>query len=324
MSASSYLVKGDDALIVDQEHRRLAHELLGDVDPAIGLEEVDLDLASIEDRAGALSWLLDAMRTPPFLVERRVVLAREVGKLTADESRGLVDALAEPTDGVITVLSSSGGRIAPGVAKAVGETINVGVGRTTADKGRWWTEHLASAPVKLDAKAGKLIKDTLGEDTGRLGSFLEVLVSTYGEGASLTASQVAPLLGTAGSIPSWDLTEPLATGNMAAALAALRRMDNAMHAHAVLRGYYLNLQAIDGSAFTSPAAVQEATGLSPYPAEKALRAARALGSDRIARAVDLVTRAEFDLKGGSNLEDLAVVEVLVARLAQLASVGARR
>ena len=111
---------------------------------------------------------------------------------------------------------------------------------------------------------------------------------------------------------------------MAAALAALRRMDNAMHAHAVLRGYYLNLQAIDGSAFTSPAAVQEATGLSPYPAEKALRAARALGSDRIARAVDLVTRAEFDLKGGSNLEDLAVVEVLVARLAQLASIGARR
>lgn len=323
MSTSSYLVKGGDGILVDQELRKLVHELLGDVDPAIGLEEVDLGLSTMEERAGAVGWLLDAMRTPPFLVERRVVVGKDVSALSADESRELVAALGEPTEGVFVVLSSSGGRLAPGIPKAVAKVLDVSVGKGK-DKQSWWAGHLAKAPVQLDAKAGKLIQDNLGDDAGRLEGLLQVLASTYGEGASVTAAQVAPLLGSQGGIPTWELTDPIIAGNMSMALRALHRFGDPGYAYNTIRKFVLDLQAIDGGGVTTVEDVASVTTLRGFPAEKALQAARALGSDRIARGVQLVGQAELDARGGSGIGELAVLEVLVARLAQMASVGARR
>lgn len=324
MSVSSYLVKGPEGILVDQELRHLVHELLGEVDAAVGLEEVELDLPTMEERAGAVSWLLDAMRTPPFLVERRVVVGRDVAALSAGEARELVDALGDLPAGVFVVLSASGGRLAPGIPKAVGKVVDAGLGSRADDRRSWWAAHLAKAPVKLDAKAGRLIQDSLGSDAGRLEGLLQVLSSTYGEGASVTAAQVAPLLGSEGSIPPWELTDPILAGNMAVALRSLHRFGDPGYALNVIRKFMLDLQAAEGANVRSAEDVAKATGLKGFQAEKALRGARALGAERIARGVQMVAKAELDTRGMSDLEDHAVLEVLVARLAQLASVGARR
>jgi hypothetical protein len=64
--------------------------------------------------------------------------------------------------------------------------------------------------------------------------------------------------------------------------------------------------------------------MSPYPAGKALRQARRLGHDRIARAVELLAGADLDLRGRIGWPPELVMEVLVARLAQLAKVPSGR
>jgi DNA polymerase III subunit delta len=56
---------------------------------------------------------------------------------------------------------------------------------------------------------------------------------------------------------------------------------------------------------------------STFPARKALETARRLGSDRIAQAVQLVARADLDLRGARAWPPELVLEVLVARLARL-------
>ncbi len=82
--ASTYLVRGDDASLVAQEVRTLLAEVVGDRDHTLVVEEIGGGLGE-ELSVGAV---VDACLTPPFLVDRRVVVVREVGRLlTADVPR---------------------------------------------------------------------------------------------------------------------------------------------------------------------------------------------------------------------------------------------
>ncbi len=76
-AASVYLVKGDDAALVAQEVRGLLDQVVGDGDHALIVEEIGGG-AGDELNVGAV---VDACLTPPFLVDRRVVVVREAGRL---------------------------------------------------------------------------------------------------------------------------------------------------------------------------------------------------------------------------------------------------
>jgi DNA polymerase-3 subunit delta len=58
---------------------------------------------------------------------------------------------------------------------------------------------------------------------------------------------------------------------------------------------------------------------STFPARKALAQGQRLGSAGVARAVTLLAEADLDLKGRIEWSAEAVLEVLVARLCQLAA-----
>ncbi len=56
---------------------------------------------------------------------------------------------------------------------------------------------------------------------------------------------------------------------------------------------------------------------STFPAKKALQQSRALGSAKVARAIEMLARADVDVRGATAVEDRTTMEVLVARLATL-------
>jgi DNA polymerase-3 subunit delta len=56
---------------------------------------------------------------------------------------------------------------------------------------------------------------------------------------------------------------------------------------------------------------------STFPARKALQQTRSLGSDRIRRSIELLARADLDIRGATATPPEATTEVLVARLARL-------
>ena len=74
-----YLVKGDDPSLVAQAAHALVEQLVGGGDPSLMVEEFGGPGVDQFD-VGAV---IDACTTPPFLVERRVVVVREAGQLTA-------------------------------------------------------------------------------------------------------------------------------------------------------------------------------------------------------------------------------------------------
>ncbi len=208
---------------------------------------------------------------------------------------------------------------------AAGRVLAVTPASGARGRQQWFSEHLASAPVRLDAAAGSLIEHHLGGDLARLEPLLAALTSAYGAGAHLSAEEVSPFLGSAGDSTPWDLTDAIAEGDAALALEVLDRQLTAgrhpMQLLSSLHRHYAALLRLDGADIHDERGAAAATGMAPYPARKALEQSGRLGHERIARAISFLAAADLDLRGRVDWPPELVIEVLVARLAQLSRMG---
>ncbi len=324
-TATAYLVRGTDASLVGQAAHALTEQLVAGGDPSLMVEEFGGPGIEPFD-VGAV---IDACTTPPFLVERRVVVVRDVGQLSPGDAKRLVEYLKNPLPTTALVLVAGGGTLPQSLSKAVGASgqvvdTSVGTGRART---QWLADHLKRGPVRLDGPATALLSDHLGEDMGRLEGLLDTLASAYGPGTTVSAADLEPFLGAAGALAPWDLTDAVDAGRPAQALSVLRRMLDAPDAHplrvmAVLYGHYRKMLQLDGSGVTSPEEAARVLELrSAFPAKKALAESRRLGIERIGRALQLLAQADLDIRGVTGLSGETVLEVLVARLSRLSGPG---
>jgi DNA polymerase-3 subunit delta len=323
-TGSVHLVKGDDPVLLSDAVRTLTHELLGeDADAGLALEEVVLD-AGLEDRG--LGALLDACLTPPFLTDRRVVVARNAGVLVADDGARLAQYLDDQLDTTDLVLVAGGGTVPQklvAAVKAKGQIVDAAAPRQAKDRTSWIVDKVRQSPVKLDNRAAQRLAEHLGEDVSRLGGILEVLHAAYGA-ETVSADQLDPFLGEAGGVAPWDLTDAVDKGDHATALQHLHRLMNGGDRHplvvmATLHRHYAQMLRLDGAGARDEKQAAQLLGLkgSTFPAKKALTQTRKLGTPKVRRAIALLAEADLDLRGQKSWPEGLVMEVLVARLCQL-------
>lgn len=321
---SAYLVDGADEVIVANEIRSLLAELVGDRDPTLVVEEQSAtELVDGDPRP-----IVDAFMTPPFLIDRRIVVVRRAGSLGADAARSLATAIAERPDGAILVLAGDGGTVTPTLKKAVaaaGEVISVGV-KSFNDKKAYVAEQLRTAPVRLSAKAVSMLKDHVGEDLGRIAGLLETLASAYGTDVTVDPEMLEPYLGQLGQVPPWELTDRVEAGEVGPAVAMVDRMlgPGGSSAHVIvvlLERRFHALALLDGANVRSADEAATVAGVAPFVAKKLFSLSNRLSRDAIDRAIGLVAQADLDLKGDSGLEDRLIIEILVARLARICGTG---
>jgi DNA polymerase III subunit delta len=324
--APVYLVKGGDEVILRAAVQELVHALVGERDHSLTVEEIGREQHQPGDGDASLTVLVDAAQTPPFLTDRRVVVGRDLDLFTrADQIEPLVTYLGDPLPTTALVLVWPGGRMPKGLADAVkkagGEQVDTSPGRKLAP---WADEQLARAGLRLDRAAQQRVVAWLGDDPQRLVGLVATLTGTFGEGARLGVADVEPYLGEAGGVPPWELSDAIDSGDIPTALDKLRRMVSGGERHplqimATLHGQYARMLMLDGAPVANEKDAAQMLGMkgSTFPAGKALRQARKLGHRRIVRAVDLLATADLDLRGGKAWPENLVMEVLVARLAQL-------
>lgn len=315
------LIDGSDPTLVSDSLGKVVTELLGSEDRSLALEDYsgdDVDLAAVAD----------ACATPPFLVTRRVVVVRDVGRWNTDEVAPLLAYLEDPLETTALVLVAGGGQTPPklaAAAKARGQIVSTTVDSRKA--GDWVVERVRRSGLVLDAPATAALKEHLGEDAGRLVRILELLEAAYGREVSLGVEDIEPYLGQAGSVTPWAFTDSIEAGDVAGALSNLHRLLEGGERHplvvlAILHRHVASLMRVDGPGIRTEGQAAEAMGIAPgrstFPAKKALRSAQQWGSSNIAEAVGLVADAEVDLKGDSAWPEAAVLEVLVGRLCRLA------
>lgn len=320
---SVHLVTGGDESIVRQAVHDLVHRLVGDGDRSLMVDEFEGD--EYELRA-----VVDAAQTPPFLTESRVVVARDIGRFTADEMSALVGYLSEPLPTTELVLANSGGRL----PKSLTDAVKAAGGSTTAttpptratDRQGWVSGRADDHGIALEGAAAAWLTAWLGDDVGRLDGLLDTLVAVYGTGARLGRADIEPFVGDAGGVPPWDLTDAIDRGETTKALILLGRMLHGGERHplqvmATLHNHYLNVVRLDGREARDRKDAAAVLGIKDFPAQKALDNHRRLGSGGAMRAIELLAEADLDLRGERDLPPELVMDVLVARLSRL---GARR
>ncbi len=313
------LVRGDDPALVAQEAHRAIGRMVGSRESSFVVEEHGASGDELDVKA-----VIDACLTPPFLGDRRVVVVREAGRIGAADAAALAAVVADPPPSTFLVLVGGGGTVPQSLVKAVGaagELVDASAG-TGRERTSWVAAQLRDAPVRLDAAARARIQAHLGDDLGRLSGIVDTLVAAFGQGASISVAQLEPFLGSAGSVPPWELTDAIDAGSIPQALGALRRMLDAggrapTEVLGVLHRHYANMLRLDGLDEVDPS---EAAGLlgvrSTFVAKKAMEQGRRLGGERIAQATNLLADADLDVKGRTALPPDLVLEVLVARLSR--------
>jgi DNA polymerase-3 subunit delta len=315
-----HLLTGDDESILRAKAHDLVHGLVGDGDHGVMVDEFEGDEYELREVA-------DAAQTMPFLTDKRVVVARDVGRFNADELPALLGYLDNPLDTTDLVLVAGGGRLAKKLTDAVkaagGTTVNTSPPNRAKDRHTWVRSEAEEHGVRLDGGAAARIAEQLGEGAGRLEGLLAVLRSTYGEGVSISAADVEPFLGEAGGVPPWDFTDAIDNGETSKALTLMGRMIHGGERHplqimAILHTHYARLARLDGVDARTEHDAAEAMGIKPgFPAKKALGNYRRLGGEGVRRAVRLLAQADLDLRGETDLDDELVMEILVARLSRL-------
>ncbi|MEX2627708.1 MAG: DNA polymerase III subunit delta [Ilumatobacteraceae bacterium] len=316
-----YLVTGGDESIVRQTVHDLVHQLVGDGDRSLMVDEFEGD--EYELRA-----VVDAAQTAPFLTESRVVVARDIGKFATDQLGALITYLGQPLPSTELVLVSVGGR----VPKALTEAVKAAGGITTAttpptrsaDRQGWVTARADEHGLRLESSAAAWLTSWLGDEVGRLDGLLDTLVSVFGTDVRLDRGDIEPFIGDAGGVPPWDLTDAIDRGHTTTALTLLGRMLHGGERHplqvmAILHNHYASVVRLDGREVRDRKEAAAVLGVKEFPAQKALENHRRLGGSGAMRAVQLLARADLDLRGDRDLSAELVMDVLVARLSRLSA-----
>ena len=337
------LIIGDDPILVGEAVSSAVDELVGDGDRSLMLELLTETDYRNDEGVWESAKVLDAARTPPFLTDRRVVVGRHLSRFSKKDDYGpIVDLLAEPLDTTDLVLVWERGvepkvdRM-PGLPKALKEAAEVAgadVVQTAAPKGKaagdWLREQLGTSSLRFDRGAIAAVEELLGEDRSRVIGLLRTLEGALGHGADVGAADIATFGGDQGSTVPWALDDAIDKGDVAAALAILPRLipyagsptdrnGAAFRLLAVLHKRYSNMLRLDGADVRDDKAAAQLLGMkgSTFPAKKAMQQSRRLGSDKLARAIALLADADLSLRGTKDWPPELVIEVLVARLANL-------
>jgi DNA polymerase-3 subunit delta len=335
MKSSMCVVATDATLVYDALHQ-LIEQTLGDLDPSFALQDFTAkDQGTLSDQP-VISAVMEALNTPPFLVERRVVVLRDAQHLTADEADALLGWIKNPTPDIYLRVGVVGPKTNK-IVKAVDEVLAVGAQNGRDGKSTFVRDAFALYNVNVDAATLQLVITHFGDDLERVDALARTLQNIYGS-APLNSGHVSPYLGEVGNVPEWDLTDAIDAGNVSAAISIARRMLDSrgragLQIVNMVQRHYLRAARLEGLDLT-PDGASELLGIAKFPAGKSAALAKKLGPDRLSDAIAMVAQADLDLKGGvsfggvdldsdQDITELTVVEVLVARLARLNAVRRR-
>jgi DNA polymerase-3 subunit delta len=341
---SLHLILGDDPVLISEAVSAKINELIGDGDRSLMLEMLSEGEYKNDDGGYDPLRLIDAARTPPFLTDKRVVVARHVSRFSRKDDYGpLVTMLGEPLDTTDLVLVWEKGvepkvDKMPSLPKALKEAIEVAGGitlKTSAGRGKeagiWLRDQLGASRLDFDRAAVVALEDLIGDDSGRVVGIVRTLEGALGEGSTVTADDIATYGGSekGGTVP-WALDDAIDKGDVAEALGVLQRLipydgnpadrnGAAFRLMATLQRRYGNMLRLDGSGASSDKQAAEILGMkgSTFPAKKAMQQGRKLGTERLSRAIELLANADMQLRGTVDWPAELVMEVLIARLASL-------
>jgi DNA polymerase-3 subunit delta len=220
-----YLILGAD----ETAKVSLAGAFLDLVDEGLRAFNVDR-LYGGETTAAAV---VDAARTLPMMVPRRVVLLMHAERLLAPKKESeatskdldLLEAYVKASvDTSCLVLVAAGLDKRRSLTKFLLSSASVVECEGPADAveaARWVRDRVSQEGMRIDARAARLVADRVGPDIGRLRSDVGRLVLYAADTKAITSEDVLEVVGAAVSQDDWAVTRAIERGTAAEALREL-------------------------------------------------------------------------------------------------------
>ena len=180
--------------------------------------------------------VVDAARTLPMMVPRRVVLLLHAERLlnpkkdsdaTERDLETLESYVKAPVDTCCLVLVAAGVDKRRSLTRQLLSKATVVECTGPADPVKWVKDRVAQEGMSIDAKAARLIADRVGPDVSRLRADVERLVLYAAGNKAITEADVKEIVAPATSQDDWGVTNAIARGSAGDALRELGlMMDN--------------------------------------------------------------------------------------------------
>jgi DNA polymerase-3 subunit delta len=214
-----YVIAGKESSLAKKSLRELLDRLMEPEQRPMGLLTTDAK--------ASITQVLDELRTTPFLTDRRVVAISDADEFVTKNRPLLENYFDSPcASGVLILVVNSfpGSTKLAKKLKKVGELISV-----EAPKPWHLAAHLTqyvkdSLGKVLARDAAQLLVDLTGNDLARLYSEAEKLALFVDEKKSITAQDVAALVGHNRVFGAFEVIDAMVAGNAGEALKRLRNM----------------------------------------------------------------------------------------------------
>ena len=205
----------------------------------LDLVETDLRAFNVDRLYGGETTgaeVVDAARTLPMMVPRRVVLLLHAERLlnpkkdsdaTERDLETLESYVKGPIDTCCLVLVAAGVDKRRSLTRQLLSKATVVECTGPADPVKWVKDRVAQEGMSIDAKAARLIADRVGPDVSRLRADVERLVLYAAGNKAITEADVKEIVAPATSQDDWGVTNAIARGSAGDALRELGlMMDN--------------------------------------------------------------------------------------------------
>ncbi len=314
----AYLIAGDDGAKLDAALLRLRARAEGE--GGAGALEV---FGSAGGPPADVDAVVAALSAISLMSARRYVLADGVERWRAPQTKRISSALAAIPEEVTLVLVARGAApkgLDKAVEKAAGDVLQFAAPRKR-ELPAWVLKAAAERGIKLNPQAARTLVARLGESTMRLSNEIDRIGIWADPGAEIGPEDVEELTADTSERAGWTLGDAIVARDVAGAvIAADALMEQGEAVTPMIYGIASRLRsahlAADGlEAGRSPAEVETALPMAPYPSKMLVRSVRGVPAAELSAAIAAIAELEWWTRGGSDYDDAAALTLAVREAA---------
>ena len=321
-AAPVYVVCGDEGFLKRQVVEALRAQIVGDADDGFALSRHTGDTASYAD-------VMADVETVPFLAPRRLVIVESADGFVSKYRAHLEKYVAKPSPTGTLVLEVKSWPATTRLAKTLSANDTLVCKALTGQQlPGWCIRRFKQEHDKvLTQQAARLLIDLVGNELGLLDQELSKLAAYAGAGKQVDFEDVDKLVGRSRMADTFKIFEWIAADNSGEALRLVDRLfDEGQDALRILGAFSYELRRLTRAFRLSQigqslySALQE-VGYPPFAVARAEQLLRHLGRRRADQLFDWLVEADLGMKGGSALTSRQLLERMVVKLAQPATVA---
>lgn len=312
-----YALTGEEPLLIERCIEALRTAVLG----PDGGRGGSFNLDSYDLKSSGIGPVLDSARTLPMFAKRRLVIARGLTELKADELLPLCDYLPDPNPSTCLVLHGAGK--VDSRWKAIAALKRAGFLHDFPRLRDWQIADWIVAEARrrklaIDGDAARALANAAGPELGRLHLALEQAALHAGDGARISARDVEAVIPESRERGIFELTKAIGAGKKAEALGLLSNL--LRHREPPLRIHFMlarQLRQIWRAKELDAAGIAKnelagKVGISPYFLDDVLIPARRMSRPALERSFALLYEADRRLKSSRVDPDVQITRLVLA------------